>query len=262
MKEPEATDSLLEGFKELIGDIVPAVATAAVEPSIKTAHKQWAADLSNVAKEMQAQLDASLLSIESTFASVSQQLSATADGFENAVSSEKQGLWQALGEYRQETERIAAELSSFAEAASKAVSDSENFAVQLADVVKHGDALASRTSSLLAQQEDLNTQMDAISKAMVHEVDSIHKNSEAIINDLAQAIATLKTDFSAYQAQLRGYTESLDALMQRAVENFEKARGSLLFGMSPRGVLAVVVLLHVLEIAAAVLYFRFYVYTG
>ena len=131
MKEPEATDSLLEGFKELIGDIVPAVATAAVEPSIKTAHKQWAADLSNVAKEMQAQLDASLLSIESTFASVSQQLSATADGFENAVSSEKQGLWQALGEYRQETERIAAELSSFAEAASKAVSDSENFAVQL-----------------------------------------------------------------------------------------------------------------------------------
>jgi hypothetical protein len=127
MKEPEETDSLLEGFKDLIGDIVPAVATAAVEPSIKTAQKQWAADLSSVAEKMQAQLDASLLSIESTFASVSQQLSATADGFENAVSSEKQGLWQALGEFRQETERIAAELTSFSEAAQKAVSESETF---------------------------------------------------------------------------------------------------------------------------------------
>jgi hypothetical protein len=104
--------------------------------------------------------------------------------------------------------------------------------------------------------------MDAISKAMVSEIDSIHTRSEAIINDLTQAVSTLKADFNDYAVQLRGYTENLDALMQKAVENFEKARGSLLFGMSPRGVLAVVVLLHVLEIAAAVLYFRFYVYTG
>jgi hypothetical protein len=48
--------------------------------------------LVNVAKGMQEQLDASLLSIETTFASVSQQLSATADGFENAVGSNPGGV--------------------------------------------------------------------------------------------------------------------------------------------------------------------------
>jgi chromosome segregation ATPase len=259
---PESTDSLLQGFKELMSKIVPAVATAAVEPSVQAAHEAWVQELSATASAMQEQLDASLASMESLFQSSHDNLDATIEGFRKTCGDEQQDLSTAVEEFRSAVRSTSADLGQFAEAARVAVANTESFSAELTDIINRGRELAEQTTALLDRQETLNGELDAIASNLIEKVGSIHSRSEAILNGAQETVSRLDANFSEYAARLQEYTQQLAELMHTANTNFEKARASLLFGLSPRSVLVLIVILHLLEIAAAVLYYRFFIYEG
>jgi len=261
-KQPETTDSLLEGFKDLMSKIVPAVATAAVEPSVQAAHETWVQDLSDTASAMQAQLDASLATMESVFQASHDNLDKTLEGFRKTCGDQKQDLSTAVEEFRSAVQSTSEDLGQFAEAARVAFANTRSFNAELAGIISQGQELAERTAALLDRQERLNGELDAIAANLIEKVGSIHSRSEAILNGAQETVNRLDANFSEYATRLQEYTQQLAELMHTANTNFEKARASLLFGLSPRSVLVLIVILHLLEIAAAVLYYRFFIYEG
>jgi hypothetical protein len=318
---PEPGNRLLEGFKELLSDLVPRVASAAVEPTVRAAQGEWTKELATLAKQMQDQLDASLLLLERNFrkteahlvessAALDQRmrgqveaslqkidstfgraeahlaqsstsvtegvrtqvgeslqkldlsvrdaganLAASSKTIRSAVAEQCALLASTIDQYRKETNQVTTEINRFTQAAHSAVSDAVTFGSTLAQLLRQGRVITEQTGALLDRHATLNTEMNALVATMIGAIQGIHTESQAILQGVRQLTVKLDANVIEYATRLQEYTQDLADLIGSANDAFQQAQSSLVFGLKPRPALVLIIVLHVLEIAAAIVWF-------